>query len=532
MFFAALALILVTLGLNLPNSVDELMMPTFWSVPVELLLAAGVVVLAGRRADPVLARIFSGILALMILVRVVDRLVWLWFGRELVLVADAELVVPLLEVTTAGWRYLPLAALVAIVASTALLLAWPVRHGLSALTRLPRAVALIPLVLAATWFIGGPVSVFGIDQVGKQATRYAYARAAKQRFDAARAQDPWRKAPTGKLFPQLRGVDVLVVFVESYGRSSFDQPDLAAVVGPSLTRLADAATTSGRTLLSGYVRSPTLGGQSWLAHATLASGIKITEQGGWRIYLQEADADLAHLFRRAGHATFEVEPAIVHPFPEAARLGFDRSLFADELDYHGPRPGYVTMPDQFTLSRVEEVLSASSDQGSGSFGQIVLIGSHAPFTPPVPLVVPWASIGDGRVFAGKIPPGPTPARLWSDAGKLRAAYADQIAATLDVLASWTALPAMRPRLVIMVGDHEPAARVVGGDPGHDVPVHILATSPDLATPFRKAGFVDGPVPDPSAPLYGMEDLRGILLDGFGDHALPKIVQVQTDRQVE
>ena len=532
LFFAGLAGMVVTLGLNLPNSLDELMTPVFWSIPVELLLAAGAVVLAGRRADPFVARILSGILALMILVRVVDRLVWLWFGRELVLVTDTELVVPLLEVTTAGWRYLPLAGLVAIVVSCALLLAWPVRHGLSALTRLPRAAALIPLLLATTWFVGGPVSVFGIDQVDKQATRYAYARAATQRFEAARLEDPWRGAPDDQLFPQLRGVDVLVVFVESYGRSSFDQPDLAAVVEPSLARLADAAAASGKTLLSGYVRSPTLGGQSWLAHATLASGIKITEQGGWRIYLQEADGDLAHLFRRAGHATFEVEPAIVHPFPEAARLGFDRMLFADDLDYRGPRPGYVTMPDQFTLSRVEEVLSASSSKGSGSFGQIVLIGSHAPFTPPVPPVVPWASIGDGRVFAGKIPPGPSPVRLWSNADQLRAAYAEQIAATLDVLASWAALPTARPRLVIMVGDHEPAARVIGGDPGHDVPVHILASSPDLVAPFRKARFVDGPTPNPSAPPRGMEDLRGILLDGFADQALPKVVQLQTDRRVE
>lgn len=531
LFLPASALVVAVLGLNLPNSLVELAMPRFWHLPVELLLAAALVILAGRRLGPPVARIFGGALALMILLRIVDRLVWLWFGRELVLATDYELVLPLLEVSTAGWRFLPLAVVVAVAASAMLLLAWPLIRGLGALSRLPRAAAALPLLLAGLWFAGGPVSAFGLDQVDKQVARYAHARAAKERFEAARALDPWRQAAPGRLFARLHDVDVLVVFIESFGRSSFDHPDIAPAVRGPLARLEAAAAASGKTLVSGFVRSPTVGGQSWLAHATLASGIRTTEQGGWRVYLQEADADLAHLFHRAGHPTFMVQPAIVRPFPEAEGLGFDRLFFADTLAYRGPRPGYVTMPDQFTLARVEQVLAEADRQEAGSYGQIALIGSHAPFTPPVPPLLSWADIRDGSVFDGRLPAGPGAAELWSDGDRLRTAYADQIAATIDVLASWAALPTQRPRLVVMLGDHEPAARVLGRDPGYDVPVHVLASSPDLAMPFEEAGFVPGAIPDPAAPPPGMESLRQLLLEGFDDPLLPKLAAAPGENAV-
>ena len=523
------ALLLASLGLNLPGSLAETAQLWFWRPPVEFVLAVLLAILCGRHLGPWPARVMGACLAMMILVRIVDRLVWLWFGRELVLATDLELVVPLLEVGSGGWRLLPAAVAVALGASSLLLLAWPLVHGIDAAARLPRLATLPAMALIGLWLAGGPLSAFGFDQLVRQADRTLQARAAGQRFTEARAADPWRMAEPARLFPGLAGVDVLVVFIESYGRSAFDQPDVAALARPPLERLEAAAGQGGKTLVSGFLRSPTVGGQSWLAHATVASGIPTTGQGGWRVYLQSADADLAHLFRRAGHATVMVQPAIVRPFPEALNLGFDRLLFADGLRYAGPRPGYVTMPDQFTLQRVEELLACPPEAAGAWYGQVALVGSHAPFTPPVPPLLPWGAMRDGSAFAGRIPAGPGAVELWADPTALRQAYARTIAGTIEVIASWATLPTARPRLAIILGDHEPAARVLGSDPGHHVPVHVLATSPELVQPFRDIGFVPGAFPDPDHPVMGMEGLRLLLLEGFGgpptlvgDLTLPKI----------
>ncbi|WP_159714802.1 alkaline phosphatase family protein [Geminicoccus flavidas] len=509
------ALLLASLSLNLPGSLAEAAQPWFWRPPVEFVLAVLLAILCGRRLGAWPARAMGACLAMLILVRIVDRLVWLWFGRELVLATDLELVVPLLEVGSGGWRLVPAAAAMALGASCLLLLSWPLVHGIDAAARLPRLAALPAVALVGLWLAGGPLSGFGLDQLVRQVDRTVQARAAEQRFAEARAADPWRTAAPARLFPGLAGVDVLVVFVESYGRSAFDQPDVAALARPPLERLAAAAGQGGKTLVSGFLHSPTVGGQSWLAHATVASGIPTTGQGGWRVYLQSADADLAHLFRRAGHATVMVQPAIVRPFPEALNLGFDRLLFADGLDYAGPRPGYVTMPDQFTLGRVEELLAGPPEGADAWYGQVALVGSHAPFTPPVPPLLPWDALGDGSAFAGRMPEGPGAVELWADPAALRQAYARTIAGTIEVIASWVALPVPRPRLAIILGDHEPAARVLGADPGHHVPVHVLATSPELVQPFRDIGLVSGAFPDPDHPVMGMEGLRLLLLEGFG-----------------
>ena len=92
------------------------------------------------------------------------------------------------------------------------------------------------------------------------------------------ANDPFRDTPGNQLLTGLRGKDVLLVFVESYGRS--------AVQGSSFSPRIDRVLDQGRQQLhaagfdarSGFLTSPTFGGLSWLAHSTMQSGIKVTGQ--------------------------------------------------------------------------------------------------------------------------------------------------------------------------------------------------------------------------------------------------------------
>ena len=103
---------------------------------------------------------------------------------------------------------------------------------------------------------------------------------------------------------------------------------------------------------SGFLTAPMVGGQSWLAHASLLSGLWIDNQGRYRALLASPRRTLLHLAQAAGWRTAAVMPAITLAWPEAGYFGYDRVLAAADLGYRGLPFNWVTMPDQFTLGVV------------------------------------------------------------------------------------------------------------------------------------------------------------------------------------
>src|SRR5215218_9940371 len=65
---------------------------------------------------------------------------------------------------------------------------------------------------------------------------------------------------------RVQGADVLLIFVESYGASTWDHPAAVEALAPIRDQLATVVRTTGRRIVSAYVESPTFGGGSWLAH--------------------------------------------------------------------------------------------------------------------------------------------------------------------------------------------------------------------------------------------------------------------------
>ena len=125
----------------------------------------------------------------------------------------------------------------------------------------------------------------------------------QDRFAVELAQDRFRDLPADRLLTGLRGKQVLVIFVESYGRVALTDPDIAPAVTAVLedgTRRLGAAGWQAR---SGYLTSPTAGGGSWLAHATLLSGLWIDSQQRYRNLVASDRLTLTGAFRGAGWRT-------------------------------------------------------------------------------------------------------------------------------------------------------------------------------------------------------------------------------------
>jgi hypothetical protein len=102
---------------------------------------------------------------------------------------------------------------------------------------------------------------------------------------------------------------------------------------------------------------------------------------------------------------------------------------------------------------------------------------------------------------------------------MRPAYGDALDYLLRSVAGWLRLPAGRARVIVLLGDHQPAATVSGRGARWDVPVHVLSDRPAVLARLRAAGFVDGLDP-PRDPIGPMHTLTPLLLDAFAGCAPP------------
>jgi hypothetical protein len=358
-----------------------------------------------------------------------------------------------------------------------------------------------------------PVSAHASDMLRAEWRLGRDALRDQARLEAAMASDPLRDLPAGTLLGRLKGVDVLLIYVESYGRSVLEQPRYAATTQPSLLAFEEDLAAHGLVAASGYLTSPTVGGQSWLAHGTIQSGLWLPHQRDYNALVRSDWLTLTKAFARAGHRTLAVKPAITMPWPEGQRLGYHRIYAAADLGYAGLPYNWVTMPDQYTLSAFERLERAESDPPL--FAEISLISSHAPWTPIPPVLDDWSAIGDGAVFSRWAQGGDPPEVVWRDPERVRHQYTLAIDYVLGVLASYAARFVDARTLLIVVGDHQPAPLITGEGAGRDVPIHIIAGDPALLEPFRDWGLGAG-MHATGAPIGGMDRFRDWFLATFSE----------------
>ncbi len=306
----------------------------------------------------------------------------------------------------------------------------------------------------------------------------------------------------------LRGpqgaADVVLLFAESYGAVALDDADLFAALTPSRERLQHALAASERQVVSARVRAATFGGASWLSHASLLSGIDVSDPVRHQLLLASERPTLVSHFARHGYRTVGWMPGIKRAWPEGAFYGFER--FADDprLGYRGPDVGYWRIPDQVAMALLQEQeLSAPAAARRPVFAVFPTVSTHAPFE-PLPLLL------DEPLRA---PPANASGQSASKG------YADSLRYQFDWLARHLERTASSRQVLIVVGDHQPPGGAAGRDASWDVPVHVITSDPALAHRFEAIGFTPGL--QPGAPALGaMHDLTRWLLLAFDGRAEP------------
>lgn len=318
--------------------------------------------------------------------------------------------------------------------------------------------------------------------------------------------------------------NVLLFLVESYGRVVFDRPTLAEHMLPLYAKLESDLGASGYAIASRFLASSTYGGGSWLAHATIATGIRIDDQWQYELARATQPRTLESFLHAAGHDTVLVQPGTTREASGPDIHQFDRSFFGWSMGYKGPSFGWAPMPDQYVLEFVGRRvvapaagLDATTQATAGPrplFVECVLVSSHAPWAEQPPLVDEGLDLGDGALFAR------LPAVHYDiDVAALSQGvdgYLRSLEYDFTVLERFLLSVVHDDGLVIVVGDHQPSPAITQNSPSWDVPIHVISRSGDLVEPFRSRGYVPGMRPDATAPPLGLETLLGALLRDFSD----------------
>ncbi len=412
-----------------------------------------------------------------------------------------------------------LAALVAgvLIAASFLTLAGVIRRhyragliGASAITAGWLVLALIGIQIVA----GEPVA--SADAVGTVITKANQVRAAaaeQAAFDKAGTTDPYAHLPASDLLTGLKGKDVIVAFIESYGQVAVQNTFFSQGVDDVLKKGNKELAADGYSERSAFLTSSTFGGISWLAHSTLESGLWIDSQQKYDKVTSGSRLTLASAFKKAGWNTLSDVPSDTKPWPVGSSFyHFGTQLNALNVGYKGPKFSYASIPDQYSWEYFQKHELAKPHKPL--MAEIDFVSSHTPWT-PLPHEVPWGSVGDGSIYDPQPAEGLPPSVVWQSSHHVQQLYGQSVQYTMSTLFSFLTTYNDPNLVLIVLGDHQPATVVSGAGANHDVPISIISKDPTVIKRISSWNWQPGMLPSPTAPVWLMDEFRNRFLKAYG-----------------
>ena len=397
-----LALALVLVALTTPPRLEDMTPTAFLRLPVEaLVLLAVVLVVPERRARlrGLVVVTAGALLAVLAVFRLLDVGFMQALNRQFDPMIDWRYAGSLVE-TVRGSAPGALGVLLLLGAGAALL---------AALLLVPLAVARLSARRPApprrldprgrgarcpVWLV---LSLLGVRAgtlpvASEAAASYAYGQVARVPVAAARparvrpgrggrpgARRPGRRPPHR---PARQGRPAGLRRELRPGRAR--RPGALAPASSTCSTPAPATCGSaGFEARSGYLTSPTFGAISWLAHATLQSGLWVDSQQRYDHLVTTRRETLTSLFGRAGWRTVAAVPANNRDWPQGAFYGFDHVYDSRNIGYRGPA---LRLPDDAgpvhprrrPAARARARRAAAGDGGDRPGQQPRPLVAHAP----------------------------------------------------------------------------------------------------------------------------------------------------------
>ncbi|MEU3344296.1 CDP-alcohol phosphatidyltransferase [Streptomyces sp. NPDC006700] len=528
-----LALLLVVAALLLPNKEAQFQAAAFTRLPVEALLLGAVLLVLPRR--PRLAAAVLGGLALgvLTLLNVMDIEFNQYLGRSFNVVLDWELLDDAQSylADTLGGTVALLAAVgvvLLVLAVLAVMVLAVVRVG-DYLGRDKARSTRWLLMASVVWMtcMALDIQISGIPVASQHTVvmvkyhEQALRSTIRDERDFSRTAeaDRFGQTPADELVPDLRGKDMIFTFIESYGRSAIEDPIPAPGVTKTLDTSTRALADAGFHARSGWLTSATYGGGSWLGHSTFMSGLWVDNQNRYRTVTSGDHLTLTEAFKKTGAwDTVGIMPGVQKGWPESKWYGLDKVYNAFRMGYAGPKFSWSTMPDQYALEAFQRLEHGKKrDKPLTSF--VILTSSHQPWA-PIPKMVGWDQLGDGSVFKPIEAAGNRPADVLTSSTRSSEEYGKSVEYSVTALTQWLERYGKDDTVLVVLGDHQPNARVSGDHASRDVPCSIVARDPKVLDKIADWGWTEGLRPDHDAPVWKMSDFRDHFLTAYGSTPHP------------
>jgi hypothetical protein len=529
----------------LPALVSPLPLSPYFPVGVEVLvLVTGLVYARGTRMESA-ARAGALVgMALLVIYQAYDAVVYTAFQRHGILYEDLQLADNLayfvFDVGTGRMAGGVLLALGGIGG-----LSWGVYRCVDTVAKAGKHRSCRRVLLAAhlvAWplvLIVGPVQEWGTPaltyQTGNDRTRVrtvatravANARASVR---LAAMLDSLDTAPLDSTYASYdtlsldRRPSIYLFAVESYGSILEQTPALRGPYRQVMRRTEAAMRADGWQAATARLEAPVRGGRSWLAIASLLTGVRVDRQVLFNRFKQNAGR-VPHLVRfldRQGYRTVALQPfTFARPgLPVRNLYDFDVTLYRRDLNYEGPPYGLADAPDQYSLHFAHHTELLPTPDPFFLFFETV--SSHALWNYGLPpYLADWRQFNTAAGSASEqkealkrlgsaptqfLPDSVTAPRIYGQPRAQR--YLQHVTYDLRVIRDYLIDKAPEGSLVLLLGDHQPPLFDTSTDA---TPLHILSTDSTLVQRVRRHGFTDGLVLTDASPTLRQEGLYSFLV---------------------
>ncbi|MET8581582.1 sulfatase [Streptomyces collinus] len=525
---SVLAAALVLVVLLVPNRLDWITAQSFLRLPVEAILLAALLLALPPRPRRTTAAALGVFLGLSAVLKCLDMGFRQTLARPFDLVFDWVLLSDAADWTKDSFgRSGELLAVIGVIVLVVVVLVVSALATVRLADELARhrpVAVRTTLVLGIVWVI---CFTLGVQFGGVTFATKGYAQYLSNRVQYVRdglgdadvykkemAVDAFARTPRERLLTGLRGKDVMLTFIESYGRVAIDDPTMAPQIDATLRAGDERLEAAGFSARSGWLRSPVTGAGSWLAHSTFLSGTWVKNQQRYRSLTTSDRATLTSYFRKTGAwRTVGIVPGVRKSWPEGRYFGLDHIYDSTHLGYQGPYFSWTPVPDQFSLEAFQK-LEHGKKHRDPIMAEIILASSHNPWS-PIAHMIDWKDLGNGKVFYRIKKEGTDPTEVWKSAKRVRTEYRKAIQYSLDSLTQWVQRYGDDDTVLVFLGDHQPVPTVTGGSANRDVPVTIVARDPKVLDRVAGWGWTEGLKPAHDAPEWSMDRFRDRFMTAYG-----------------